>query len=178
MKAPSTQPDMEPEKEKPMLKYARKGSQKQPLRTYSTAQLHVDAHNHSKDQEQPSQKANPRKVEARQVRSSSQCETPKKSNAKSVAKVQLGVRKEGGIKRINLKIETPTGKKGEKTSLRDMNFDSYYNSEPPQTESKTLRAKRPHSRSSTHPTNEFQTVYTRCRRLIEDYQAQLDHARL
>ena len=52
------------------------------------------------------------------------------------------LKKEVVPKRLNLKIETPTAKKTDKINLRLMNFDSYYNNDCANQESKTTRAHR------------------------------------
>ena len=84
------------------------------------------------------------------MRCTSNVETPRKISSKSGFKVHLNqVKKQGGGKRLNLKIETPTTKKSEKINLQSMNFDNYYNNDGTNVESKTARApKRPESNNS------------------------------
>ena len=51
-------------------------------------------------------------------------------SSKSAFKLTLNnPRKEVPQKRLNLKIEGSTAKKGEKISLQGSNFDSYYNND-------------------------------------------------
>ena len=114
-----------------------------------------------------------KKVESRKIRCTSNVETPRKLSSKSAFKLQLhNLKKESHSKRLNLKIETPTTKKSEKVNLRSVNFDSYYNNDGQKDESKTARClKRPEStHSHVSSSCDFNIVFTRCKRLIEEYQ--------
>ena len=100
-------------------------------------------------------------------------------NSKSALKLQLN-RKEHPVRRINLKLETPTKKPREQ---KEADYDSYYNSHgAAATEFKTVRTQNKgdnpaHVSDRTSKSSEFSILYNRCFRLIEDYQQQLEQAK-
>jgi len=57
--------------------------------------------------------------------------------------------------------------------LKDMNFDSYYN-EGHMGESKTIRTGKLLTPNRSHSSNsDFTSIFNRCKKLIEDYEEQL-----
>jgi hypothetical protein len=70
-------------------------------------------------------------------------------------------------KRINLQIETPSTKKVDKLTLQEMNFDSYYSSNPVVTESKSIRTlKKPETAQPLTASADLQLLLSRCRLVI------------
>lgn len=95
-------------------------------------------------------------------------------NSKSALKLQLS-RKDHPVRKINLKLETPTKKQKE---TKEADYDSYYNNAPPSSEFKTVRTQNKadapgHSSGRASKSSDFSILYQRCFRLIEDYQQQL-----
>jgi hypothetical protein len=84
------------------------------------------------------------------------------------------------VRRINLKLETPTKKPRDQ---KEPDYDSYYNNDTAgaPTESKTVRAQNKGDNVANNGrasrSSEFSILYNRCYRLIEDYQQQLEQAK-
>jgi hypothetical protein len=77
-------------------------------------------------------------------------------------------RREGGLKKIHLQIETPTTKKHiEKLDLQEMNYDSYYNHKLIVTESKSIRTlKKPEMSQTLTSSDELEQLLLRCKNVI------------